>query len=329
MEGLALIISPTDLKILVVTPTFLSSLPLVTLNRGRWLVGSVAKGYKLFKSYSQWKETVENMGYTVYTFKELTGNGIIEVSPDVYIFNGNVIRGRGLKQFCKTANLSLKGLSFDLRSGKSIKEIFRNLEDYKKKEISSDITDHLGNVFKSKSAMLEHYGVSREVFKSRLKRGDTLEQALRPVNSQKTFDYLGNEFPSLGAMLEHYNISYDTYYRRVSKGYSLERTLTKEVNSNISVCDHLGNFYNSKKEMAEYYGIPYRLFLVRLSRGWSLEDSLVTPKEFRNLLYDHKGNKYRSIQEMADAYGLSPNSVRYKLKKGSSLEEALTAPRKR
>ncbi len=322
---MALIISPADLKILVVTPTFLSSLPLVTFNRGRLVVGGVTKRYKILKSYSQWKETVEDLGYTVYTFKELTGNGVIEVSPDVYIFNGNIISGRGLKQFCKTANLSLKGLSSDLHSGKSIREIFRSLEDYKKKEISSDITDHLGNVFKSKCAMLEHYGVSREVFKGRLKRGDTLEQALRPVNSQKTFDYLGNEFPSLGAMLEHYNISYDTYYRRISKGYSLKKTLTEEVTSNISVCDHLGNFYNSKKEMAEYYGIPYRLFLVRLSRGWSLEDSLVTPKEFRNLLYDHKGNKYRSIQEMADAYGVSPNSVRYKLKKGFSLEEVLTS----
>lgn len=325
---MALIISPSNLKILVVTPTFLSNLPLVTLNRGRLVVGSVSCGYKVFKSYSQWKKTVEDMGYTVYTFKELTGNGIIEVSPDVYIFNGNIIRGRGLKQFCKTANLSLKGLSYDLHSGKSIREIFHSLEDYKKKEISSDITDHLGNVFKSKSAMLEHYGVSRDVFKSRLKRGDTLEQALRPVNSQKTFDYLGNEFPSLGAMLEYYNISYDTYYGRISKGYSLERTLTEGVNSDTSVCDHLGNLYNSKKDMAEYYGIPYRVFLVRLSRGWSLEDSLVTPKEFRNLLYDHKGNKYRSIQEMADAYGVSPNSVRYKLKKGFSLEEALTTPRK-
>ena len=275
---MALIISPAKLKILVVTPTFLSSLPLVTFNRGRLVVGGVSKRYKILKSYSQWKETVEDMGYTVYTFKELTGNGVIEVSPDVYIFNGNIIRGRGLKQFCKTANLSLKGLSSDLHSGKSIKEIFRSLEDYKKKEISSDITDHLGNVFKSKSAMSEHYGVSREVFNGRLKRGNTLEQALRPVNSQKTFDYLGNEFPTLGAMLEHYNISYDTYYGRISKGYSLKKTLTEEVTRNISVCDHLGNFYNSKKEMADAYGVSPNSVRYKLKKGFSLEEALTSPK---------------------------------------------------
>ena len=92
---MALIISPSDLKILVVTPTFLSSLPLVTFNRGRMVIGGVHKRYILFKSYSQWKEIVEDMGYTVYTFEELTGNGIIEVFPDVYIFNGNIVRGRG------------------------------------------------------------------------------------------------------------------------------------------------------------------------------------------------------------------------------------------
>ena len=60
-------------------------------------------------------------------------------------------------------------------------------------------TDHLGNVYSTKSAMCEAYGITMNTFNGRIANGYTLEEALTGNydTSWTCFDHLGNKFKSI------------------------------------------------------------------------------------------------------------------------------------
>ena len=145
-------------------------------------------------------------------------------------------------------------------------------------------TDHLGNHFKSVSAMTKHWDISRTTYLSRINMGWSVEKALtftiREESKPKgcVVDHLGNEFKSLSQMLKHWGISLATYYNRTHKeGLSMEEALTKPIAKTYSfqeVTDHLGNSFPTKSEMSAHWGISKSTFDGRLRRGWSLEEAL-------------------------------------------------------
>ena len=155
-------------------------------------------------------------------------------------------------------------------------------------------TDHLGNQFKSVSAMTRHYGIPRPTYTSRIKLGWSVEEALTvPVLKEG-----GNYKPN---------------------------------NSLVGIEDHLGNKFNNKTQMAKYWGISSAQLHNRLSSGLSLEEALTKPTSSRGKykkreVVDHKGNSYRSVAQMARSYGISSITLHERLKRGWSVDEALTTP---
>lgn len=98
--------------------------------------------------------------------------------------------------------------------------------------------DHLGNRFKSVSALAKNYGISLCGLTLRLKRGMTLEEALtEPISATKRgvkcTDHLGIEYSSKCEMCKHYNISHQTLKGRLNLGWSLEKALTESVREHI------------------------------------------------------------------------------------------------
>lgn len=214
-------------------------------------------------------------------------------------------------------------------------------------------TDHLGNYFKSVSAMTRYYGIPRPTYISRLKSGWSVEEALTvPIikdgsnyKNCKSFgdvvDHLGNKFNNISQMARHWGISPSVFHRRVHvQGLSVEEALTTPISRKHSaqeVIDHLGNKYRSRSLMAKAYGISSLTLGDRLKRGWSIEEALTTPIDTSNCrktkkvskvkVQDHLGNWYDSYYELAKAYGLSFSTLYGRLVRlGWSIEKALLTP---
>lgn len=211
------------------------------------------------------------------------------------------------------------------------------------------IQDHLGNNFKSVSAMTKHWGISRTTYLSRINMGWSVEKALTFTIREESrpkggvVDHLGNKFGSKSQMLKHWGISNATYYNRThSEGLSMEEALTKPIAKTYSfkeVTDHLGNNYRSLSLMARTYGIKPITLRDRLERGWSVREALTTPVDTSTLrktcttegirVQDHKGVWYNSYYELAKAYGLTISTLYGRLVRlGWSIEKALLTPTK-
>ena len=198
-------------------------------------------------------------------------------------------------------------------------------------------TDHLGNYFKSVSAMTRHYGIPRLTYISRLKSGWSVEEALTvPVikdgsnyKNCKSFgnvvDHLGNKFNNTSQMARHWGISPSVFHRRVHvQGLSVEEALTTPISRKYSaqeVTDHLGNKYSSRSLMAKAYGIS------ALTTPIDTSTYRKTKKVSKVKIQDHKGNWYDSYYELAKAYGLSFSTLYGRVAKlGWSIEKALLTP---
>lgn len=152
-------------------------------------------------------------------------------------------------------------------------------------------TDHLGNHFKSVSAMTKHWGISRTTYLSRINMGWSVEKALTFTIKEESkhkgsvVDHLGNKFKSHSQMLKHWGISPATYYNRTHKeGLSMEEALTKPIAKTYSfkeVTDHLGNQYDSFSAMCKAYNIMPATLKTRLQGGILLEEALTKPVRVR------------------------------------------------
>lgn len=166
-------------------------------------------------------------------------------------------------------------------------------------------------------------GLSREGVYWRMRKGMTLEQALKhPSLRQPVQDHEGTWFPSVRAMTRHWGISHDTFYsRHWSSGWSLERALTTPVHS---VQDHTGAKFHSVAEMAAHWGLKYATFRQRIRLRWSLEKTLTTP--VLSGVQDHEGTRFPSVHAMTQHWGIGRSTFRMRLARDWSLEKALTTP---
>lgn len=72
------------------------------------------------------------------------------------------------------------------------------------------VKDHLGNEFKTKQDMCDHYGINRTTFNSRMSKGHTLEESLCSIQSFVQ-DHKGNRFKNISDMCKYWNIKQKTY----------------------------------------------------------------------------------------------------------------------
>ena len=80
---------------------------------------------------------------------------------------------------------------------------------------------------KSLRIQAELNGLSREGVYWRVRKGMTLEQALKyPSLQQPVQDHEGTWFPSVRAMTRHWGIGRTTFRMRLKRGWSLEKALT-------------------------------------------------------------------------------------------------------
>ena len=172
--------------------------------------------------------------------------------------------------------------------------------------------------------MCEHWCISNETFKNRLRRNWSLEKALtEPPESDMCKDHLGHTFSSMKEMCEYWKIDASTYRYRRKQGYTIEQALTMPLKSRCY--DHLGNTFPNLQTMCDYWNIALQAYKSRIKNGWSQEKALTTPSK-TGKCYDHLGNEFVSIQEMCKHYNISTHTYYVKKRKNISLENILTTP---
>ena len=196
----------------------------------------------------------------------------------------------------------------------------------------SQCVDHLGNEYPSMADMARTYGLLPCVFRTRLKRGWNLQEALtgRARINPKTicYDHLGNEYPTKKAMANEYGITVAMLKNRLRRGMPLEEALTQP--NQHYVADHLGNMYNSKTAMLETYGIHWNTYSGRIAAGYSPEQALTAkPGTLTQSVRDYKGKEYPSLSAMLKAYKVPSTTYHLRKRSGWTEKECLLGRKKK
>ncbi len=195
-------------------------------------------------------------------------------------------------------------------------------------------TDHLGNSYPTVGQMCEKYGLKESVYRSRVNKGWTVEEALtgsrKDRDGEGVEDHLGNHYHSISEMCRTYNIRPDNFCQRRKRGWTLEETLTGKRHTQVQ--DHLGNTFEDINAMCEHYGVKRSTYSQRIRNGATIEQALSatrhsTGERIGLPTVDHLGNSYPSQRAMCRQYDIKVAAFRARLRNGFSLEEALTAPR--
>lgn len=203
--------------------------------------------------------------------------------------------------------------------------------------------DHLGNGFPSINAMCSYWHISPATYRSRVKTGCGLEDALTkpigapaPPNNMACADHAGNKFKTVKEMCKRWHVSTGTYWARIRAGFGVEGALTgngspaKAGHGGPRVptpcIDHEGRSFGSVTEMCRYWHVSQATYRARIRAGYSLEDAL-TAKPRTNpqaiMCMDHKGQVFRSIREMCESYGISRAAFRKGIAEKRPLSEIL------
>ena len=95
------------------------------------------------------------------------------------------------------------------------------------------VRDHEGRVFKTKGAMLKHYGVSTTRYNNLRNKGYSVKEALTngPGYSPKhtRVGLYGEVYPTHQAMLEAYGLSTTTYYIHSKAGMTTVEILKRKA----------------------------------------------------------------------------------------------------
>ena len=143
--------------------------------------------------------------------------------------------------------------------------------------------DHLGNVFKSQTAMCEYWNSDVNLFVklAHVNPGLSVERRLelskRSGTDTSVIDHLGNKFKTIEEMCEYHNTEPSVYNTRRKRGMTVEQALTAVKMIRGVAIDPFGNNFNSVKDMCKAYNISISVFRARLREGWEAEEALIVP----------------------------------------------------
>ncbi len=195
------------------------------------------------------------------------------------------------------------------------------------------VFDHKGNKYTSEKEMCMAYKVSLKTYRSRLRRGYSLEDALtaecrKRLTTPKNYvvyDHLGNQYDCLKEMLEFYNQSYSIYHRLIKNGCDLETALTSSDTYATIVIN--GVKYKNLLEASRILGFNINTVRGRMRRlGLTAEEAVNFRTAPGKTCKDHLGNVFSSIKEMCDYYGIDKSTYNGRKRLGWSLQKILETP---
>lgn len=128
--------------------------------------------------------------------------------------NGNIYSS--LNELARAYNINKTVIRSRLELGWTLSEILKKPSKIKH---GSNVKDHLGNKYKTRKEMLDHYGVSEMTFKHRKKLGHDLETCLsnKNLHIKEYVDHLENKFDTFNDLREYYFQNHATLFNRLHK----------------------------------------------------------------------------------------------------------------
>jgi hypothetical protein len=207
--------------------------------------------------------------------------------------------------------------------------------------------------YPSIKAAAQAHNMSPAKVRGRLRRGNTIEQALElekttPTSKTKTVaratgvaqpkpvTVQGVDYPSIKAAALAHDLTPALVRGRLRRGKTIEQALDKDTaapptttKNNLVGQAHpitvAGVKYPSIKAAAQAHKLEPALIRGRLHRGMTIDKAFNLENKTRGQAktITVAGNAYPSIKAAAQAHNLSPNNVRGRLHRGWSIEEAL------
>lgn len=195
-------------------------------------------------------------------------------SESVYDENG--VAYDSIRDMCEKRGISSQTYYKRVAAGKTVAEALAppapKGESNKKK-----CTDHLGTEYSSVAEMCRIYGITQNLYYSRIRLGWSVKDALTS-KEDGSITVMGKKYESRRQFCIQNGINYNTYTRMIREGISDEetaRTLFKTPDRRTEgAVDHLGNTYPSQKAMCQAYGVQYQTFRIRIQKGVPLEIAL-------------------------------------------------------
>lgn len=211
-----------------------------------------------------------------------------------------------------------------IKNGSNIDEIikFHNIE-YK------------GKIYKNVTRLAEENGMASTTVMSRLRKGMSVESAMK---KKDTIICFGEIYSSLKSLAKKYNINYNTLISRINAGMSIEEAVTTKVSSNNIEFDYNGKHYSTLMEFAKEYNINYPRLSNRILRGQDIKvavkECIENPSkkpyikrklDHNNIIY--KDIKYNSYKQLCEKLGIDYKFLLARLSIGMSLEKAIEKPK--
>lgn len=185
-----------------------------------------------------------------------------------------------------------------------------------------------GKKYAKITAAAKAYHIAPYMVYRRLKRGWTMEQALKiPWNVSKLNGFFvdGVEYPTFLAIAKAYNIKVETLRYRISQGWTIEDAAKTPPKGAIPISVY-GISYSCIRDVAKYFGIDSRRISDKLKKGWNIEDIIEyeqnKTKRILKIPVTIDGVTYPSIRKAADAIGVNYHLVRGRILQGWSVEDA-------
>lgn len=199
--------------------------------------------------YTYWNITKSAYKYhknAGWNIKDILTTPLKQAEPNIVTDHlGN--KYGSIKEMCRHYNINISTYRTRLRMGWSLEAILTTGNMRPENKVIP-IKDHLGNEFRSKAEMCDHYGVQKHTFLNRIKNGNDLETAL----TKSVTDTLGHQFESREDMYNLYRMHRTTFKRRIQKGWSTadalligekdeHLTVKSRINNNVYLVEHDGH----------------------------------------------------------------------------------------
>lgn len=280
------------------------------------------------------KEKLKEDGIEIRSLKDFSEEFCLprwyEISKCVYLDDtGTIIdlykKGRSstfpttlCEYYLRKGTLQPRNFESDKKFVERVLEYYKN--GYKSEGKNIECKDHLENIFPTRKAMCEFWGIPSNSFVVRLQKGWSLEKALTtPFKKHKGIVYEGKHYKSQKELAEVLGVSSNKVRWYLENDKPLSEILDEKI-----IQDHLGNVFDSFSEMCQHYELKQATVRDRLRRGWSLEKSLTYLTKVE--IQDHLGNKFKTYKDMASYWGISIDAYNKRKRNGWSLKDSLTVP---
>jgi len=217
--------------------------------------------------YSSTKEMCERWKVNVDAFRRMTSTGytleqaLTSGKNKCFDHLGNLFKSKA--SMCEHYNISVNTFYARMRYGWSLQKalttpVINDAYKLMKKYHGKKCVDHLGKEFDSITDMCSFYNIGCSVYRSRLKRGWTLEDALTvPVRTPKV--------------------------KKKDVKKEVEEQVQLDIVNGVIIPDifedPFGNIVSSIEEMCSLHGVKVSTYKSRIKRGMNMAEALLYGKE--------------------------------------------------